>query len=86
MYGSESRLRQLFEERRKHQPLVHPASKEQLEDLWQKHDGMKDEDFNAKTFFNLHGMEEMRSKYFTTGGHCVVLNHCFYGGVTVNVH
>ena len=65
MYGLEFRLRMVFQERRKHQPLVHPASREQLEDVWQKHDGFKDEDFNPKTFFNLHGMEEM----------CVVRKH-----------
>ena len=35
--------------------MQHPASKKQLEDVWEKQDGLKDEDFNPKTFFYLHG-------------------------------
>lgn len=36
--------------------LHHPASKQQLEEVWEKQDHM-DQDFNPKTFFYLHGKD-----------------------------
>ena len=32
-----------------------PASKKQLEEVWQEDDGLKDEEFDPRTFFFLHG-------------------------------
>ena len=37
-----------------HEHLRHPASKEQLEDVWEHQDGLNKEDFDPKTFFHLH--------------------------------
>ena len=39
---------------REHESLRHPASKEQLEDVWEHQDGLNKEDFDPKTFFHLH--------------------------------
>ena len=39
---------------REHERLKHPASKEQLEDVWKNQDGFPGEAFDAKTFFHLH--------------------------------
>lgn len=50
-----NRLKKLADERKVHERLLHPASKEQLEDVWKTDDGFKDEQFDIKTFFHLHG-------------------------------
>ena len=38
-----------------HDRLEHPASKQQLEDVWKGDDDMKEEEFEPKTFFMMHG-------------------------------
>ena len=38
-----------------HERMEHPASRKQLEDVWEKQDGLADADFDPKTFFFLHG-------------------------------
>ena len=42
------------EKLRHHEKINHPASEEQLEDVWEKEDGLNRDDFDPKTFFHLH--------------------------------
>merc|ERR1712168_1132904 len=37
-----------------HEKVHHPGSKDQLEEVWEETDHMDKDDFNPKTFFNLH--------------------------------
>ncbi|XP_069686491.1 nucleobindin-2 isoform X2 [Periplaneta americana] len=52
---------QEIEEREKkhkqHEPLHHPGSKQQLEEVWEKQDHMENQEFNPKTFFHLHDLD-----------------------------
>ena len=43
------------EELLKHERLNHPASRKQLEEVWEEEDGFKGEKFDSKTFFYYHG-------------------------------
>lgn len=52
---SEAEFERKQAELRKHEPVPHPASKEQLETVWEEDDGMAKNDFDPKTFFHLHG-------------------------------
>ena len=52
---SEEEFRKHQEALQKHDPMLHPASKEQLEKVWEEKDGMSLKDFDAKTFFYMHG-------------------------------
>ena len=45
---------QKVKEAREHEPLHHPGSKGQLEEVWEETDHLDPEDFNPKTFFRLH--------------------------------
>ncbi|XP_014286871.1 nucleobindin-2 [Halyomorpha halys] len=50
-------LQELEEQKKKHgqhDPLHHPGSKAQLEEVWEKEDHMENQKFNPKTFFLLH--------------------------------
>lgn len=50
-------LQELEEQKKKHSqhdPLHHPGSKAQLEEVWEKEDHMENQKFNPKTFFLLH--------------------------------
>ena len=38
-----------------HERMNQPASKQQFEEVWEEDDGLKDEEFDPKTFFFLHG-------------------------------
>ena len=38
-----------------HEKLNHPASRKQFEEVWEKDDGLREEEFDPKTFFFLHG-------------------------------
>lgn len=38
-----------------HERMNKPASKKQFEEVWEEDDGLKDETFDPKTFFFLHG-------------------------------
>ncbi|XP_037778741.1 nucleobindin-2-like isoform X4 [Penaeus monodon] len=40
-----------------HEKLHHPASKQQLEEVWEEQDHMRREDFDPKTFFHLHDLD-----------------------------
>lgn len=45
------------EQRKKHndhEPVNHPGSKKQMEEIWNEQDEMKDEEFDPKTFFMIH--------------------------------
>ncbi|KAL0189141.1 hypothetical protein M9458_016240, partial [Cirrhinus mrigala] len=37
-----------------HPKVNHPGSKDQLKEVWEEADGLDPEDFDPKTFFNLH--------------------------------
>ena len=43
------------EKQKHHEKMYKPASKHQLEEVWEDDDGLKDEQFDPKTFFFLHG-------------------------------
>lgn len=53
----EEELKSLKEKQKKHEPLHHPGSKQQLEEVWEKQDHMETEDFNPRTFFFLHDID-----------------------------
>ena len=57
---------------KKHEPLKHPASRQQLEEVWKEHDGLGDEKFDPRVFFFLHGL-------------CVCVHHCVCVCITVCV-
>ncbi|XP_015126263.1 nucleobindin-2 isoform X2 [Diachasma alloeum] len=50
-------LEAMKEKHKKHQPLHHPGSKQQLEEVWEKQDHMEDQDFNPVTFFYTHDVD-----------------------------
>lgn len=49
------RLEEQRERQKHHEKMYKPASKHQLEEVWEEDDGLKDEQFDPKTFFFLHG-------------------------------
>ena len=51
---AEKRVEEMKKQMREHERLKHPASKEQLEDVWENQDGFNKEEFDPKTFFFLH--------------------------------
>ena len=53
---SEEEFKKKQEERKKHEKLPHPASKDQLEEVWENEDGMEKNKFDSKTFFHMHGL------------------------------
>lgn len=50
-----TRMRQRREQQMHHERMNKPASKKQFEEVWEEDDGLKDETFDPKTFFFLHG-------------------------------
>ncbi|XP_021917818.1 nucleobindin-2 isoform X3 [Zootermopsis nevadensis] len=42
---------------KQHDPLHHPGSKQQLEEVWEKQDHMDNQEFNPRTFFHLHDLD-----------------------------
>ena len=44
-----------MEERKHHEKVNEPGSKDQLEEVWDEEDDLKGNKFDPKTFFNLHG-------------------------------
>lgn len=40
-----------------HQPLHHPGSKQQLEEVWEKQDHMEQQQFDPKVFFMMHDVD-----------------------------
>ncbi|XP_046603248.1 nucleobindin-2 isoform X2 [Neodiprion virginianus] len=53
----EAELHSQEEKHKKHQPLHHPGSKPQLEEVWEKQDHMENQDFDPRTFFYLHDLD-----------------------------
>lgn len=51
---ADEEFRRKQEKLRTHDKLHHPASEEQLEDVWEKQDGLDRDKFDPKTFFHLH--------------------------------
>jgi len=49
-----ARMREQKAKHNDHEPMNHPGSKKQFEEVWQEEDDMKDEEFDPKTFFALH--------------------------------
>ncbi|XP_076681680.1 nucleobindin 1 isoform X2 [Andrena cerasifolii] len=53
----EEEIHELKERQKKHDPVHHPGSKQQLEEVWEKQDHMDGADFNPKTFFFMHDID-----------------------------
>ncbi|XP_044731473.1 nucleobindin-2 isoform X2 [Chrysoperla carnea] len=53
----EKQIQEQVEKHKKHAPLHHPGSKQQLEEVWEKQDHMDSQDFDPKTFFMLHDLD-----------------------------
>ncbi|XP_012151927.2 nucleobindin 1 isoform X2 [Megachile rotundata] len=53
----EQELKALKEQQKKHEPVHHPGSKQQLEEVWEKQDHMEPEEFNPRTFFFFHDLD-----------------------------
>ncbi|CAI8042527.1 Nucleobindin-1 [Geodia barretti] len=51
---AERALEEAKEKQKQHEKMYKPASKHQLEEVWEEDDGLKDEKFDPKTFFFLH--------------------------------
>jgi hypothetical protein len=51
---AEQSLREQRERQMHHERMNQPASKQQFEEVWEEDDGLKDEEFDPKTFFFLH--------------------------------
>ena len=49
-----TRLREDKNKHKQHDPVNHPGSKKQFEEVWNEEDEMVDEEFDPKTFFALH--------------------------------
>lgn len=50
----EEKQAQMAKKHKEHEPIHHPGSKDQLEEVWEETDHMDKDDFNPKTFFNMH--------------------------------
>ncbi|KAK3912820.1 Nucleobindin-2, partial [Frankliniella fusca] len=53
----EAEVHEMEEKHKKHDPLHHPISKPQLEEVWEKSDHMENQEFDPKTFFYLHDLD-----------------------------
>ncbi|XP_076170972.1 nucleobindin 1 isoform X2 [Ptiloglossa arizonensis] len=53
----EEELQAMKEKRKQHEPVHHPGSKQQLEEVWERQDHMDREDFNPRTFFFFHDVD-----------------------------
>ncbi|GLV32261.1 Nucleobindin 1 [Carabus blaptoides fortunei] len=53
----EKQMKEQEDKHKKHQPLHHPGSKQQLEEVWEKQDHMEQQDFDPRTFFMLHDLD-----------------------------
>lgn len=45
------------EKHKKHEPVHHPGSKQQLEEVWEKQDHMDTQEFDPKAFFYMHDLD-----------------------------
>lgn len=46
-----------LEQKKHHEKINHPGSKDQLEEVWEKQDHLEPNQFNPKTFFELHDID-----------------------------
>jgi hypothetical protein len=46
-----------MEEKKHHEKLNHPGSKDQLEEVWREEHHLKDEKFDPETFFQLRDID-----------------------------
>ncbi|XP_048263302.1 nucleobindin-2 [Bombus terrestris] len=53
----EQDLQAMKEKQKIHEPVHHPGSKQQLEEVWEKQDHMESEEFNPRTFFFFHDID-----------------------------
>lgn len=53
-HEEEKAFEELQKKHKDHPKLHHPGSKDQLEEVWEKEDGLDKTDFDPKVFFNLH--------------------------------
>ncbi|XP_058805477.1 nucleobindin-2 isoform X2 [Phymastichus coffea] len=53
----ENELHDLEKKHKEHEPLHHPGSKKQLEEVWEKQDHMENQNFDPRTFFYLHDLD-----------------------------
>ncbi|XP_068082227.1 nucleobindin-2 isoform X2 [Anabrus simplex] len=53
----EEELKEQENKHKKHEPLHHPGSKQQLQEVWEKQDHMENQEFDPKTFFYLHDLD-----------------------------
>ncbi|OQV22469.1 Nucleobindin-2 [Hypsibius exemplaris] len=56
--AEEQRFKEQEKQHKEHPKLHHPGSKAQLEEVWEETDGLPKEEFNPKTFFKLHDLNE----------------------------
>lgn len=52
------KFKDMKEKHAQHPNLHHPGSKAQLEEVWEETDGLPKEEFNPKTFFKLHDLNQ----------------------------
>ncbi|XP_025196397.1 nucleobindin-2-like [Melanaphis sacchari] len=55
--SEETKLESEREVKHKLDPIHHPGSKKQLEEVWEKQDEMEGENFNPRTFFAMHDID-----------------------------
>ncbi|XP_076471261.1 nucleobindin-2-like isoform X2 [Babylonia areolata] len=49
---------ELQQKHKEHEKIQHPGSKDQFEEVWEKDDKMEDQDFNPRTFFMMHDLNQ----------------------------
>jgi len=54
----QKRMEELAKEQKINHPVNHPGSKAQMEEVWNEEDELGDMDFNPKTFFKLHDLND----------------------------
>lgn len=47
----------VLEQRKHHEKVNHPGSRDQLEEVWEEQDQLEPEKFNPETFFKLHDID-----------------------------
>merc|ERR1719242_510098 len=50
------RLEEMEQKHKDHKKLNHPMTKDQLEEVWEEQDHMREEDWDPKTFFAMHDL------------------------------
>lgn len=56
--NAEEEFKRVNEARKKHPKVNEPGSEDQLEEVWEKQDGLEGVEFNPKTFFKLHDLND----------------------------